>query len=168
MHWLRDIRLPASEQSVRIGRQVVERLSLGLPAELHEDLRLLVSEMMTNAVRHGTPTGECPGATIRIRIGVEHQLLRVEVHDQGSGFEPLKRGPASDLGSGWGVHFVNELAAHWGTGRGPDGWVVWFELSVPHAADEPEEATGRPVGKFTRSAPRRAVPDRSSQLARTG
>ena len=168
MHWLRDIRLPASEQSVSIGRQLVESLSLRLPAELHEDLRLLVSEMITNAVRHGTPTGERPGATIRIRIGVEHQLLRVEVHDQGSGFEPLMRGPTSDLGSGWGVHFVNELAARWGTGRGPDGWFVWFELSVPCAADEPEEPTGPPVGKFTRSGSRRAVPYRSSQLARTG
>ncbi len=167
MQWLCDIRLPASEQSVRVGRQLVERLSLRLPAERHADLRLLVSEVMTNAVRHGTLTDECPGATIRIRIGVEHQLLRVEVHDQGSGFEPLRRGPASDLSCGWGVHFVRVLAARWGTGRGPDGWVVWFEFSVPRAADEPEEPTGRPAGRITRSAPRRAVPD-PSPLARTG
>jgi anti-sigma regulatory factor (Ser/Thr protein kinase) len=140
MLWLCDIRLAAVVSDVRKARNLVDALGMTLPVELRDDLRLLISEVVTNAVRHGTPAGD--GSPIRIRIGLDGQRMRVEVHDRGAGFEHAPRGPGSELGSGWGVHFVDELTDCWGAGRHADAWVVWFEVCLPRHHDE-----GAPLGR---------------------
>ncbi|MCW2999637.1 MAG: ATP-binding protein [Solirubrobacterales bacterium] len=137
MLWLSDIRLPAEGRGVQKARNLVDASGLTLPADIRDDLRLLISEVMTNAVRHGAPAAEPSGATIRVRIGLEQERVRVEVHDPGTGFEPSPRGPGSDLGSGWGVHFVDQLAHRWGSGHDAGAWVVWFELCLPRRPDVP-------------------------------
>ncbi len=133
MVWVCDIRLPAAARGVRQARAVVDALGLDLPAELRDDLRLLLSEVVTNAVRHGCDlSGSRQDDAIRVRVGVAQDTLRVEVHDNGPGFEPEPRGPQAELGSGWGVHLVQTLADDWGTERDTGGtWIVWFELGLP-------------------------------------
>lgn len=132
MRWLTDTRLPAAGSCVPQARDLVDASGLGVEGELRDDLRLLVSELATNAVRHGTVDGTVSPAEIRIRVGVEENRVRVEVHDGGPGFEHRPRGPHARLDSGWGVHFVHLLADRWGAGRDPSGsWVVWFELGLP-------------------------------------
>lgn len=135
MLWLCDIRLPAVGSGVRKARNLVDVLGLSLPEEARDDLRLLISEVMTNAIRHGTPGEHDGGAPIRVRVGLEGTRLRVEVHDRGPGFAPEPRGPQAELDSGWGVHFVDQLADRWGAGRQGDHWVVWFELRLPRQPD---------------------------------
>lgn len=138
MLWLSDIQLPAAASGVRDARRVVDAADARLSPEKRDDVRLLVSEVATNAVRHGGPTESGVDPTIRVRLGVKNATIRVEVHDQGPGFRPRPRGRRAPLGSGWGVHLVHTLADTWGSGHDELGaWVMWFELALtpPDAAD---------------------------------
>ena len=52
--------------------------------------------------------------------------VRVEVHDDGPGFEPPATPPPEDADAGWGLFLVEQLADAWGVGDGGKG--VWFEI----------------------------------------
>jgi anti-sigma regulatory factor (Ser/Thr protein kinase) len=89
-----------------------------------DDLRLLVSELVTNSVRHGGPQR----APIQLKIDVTSDALHVLVTDTGQGFEASRRktGLPGESG-GWGLFLLNELADRWGIHE--DGTTqVWFEL----------------------------------------
>lgn len=101
--------------------------SLGdrVPAHRVDDLRLLVSEVVTNAIRHA---GTGPEDRVGLRIDVRGSRVRVEVRDEGSGFvfRRTKADPAR--ASGWGLYLVAELADRWGI-EDDQQTCVWFELS---------------------------------------
>ena len=84
------------------------------------DLMLLVSELVTNAVRHAR------GEHFEVRLDVRPDVLRLEVHDDGGGFEP-KIEPSDDGSGGYGLYIVDRLADRWGVERDPCG-VIWLEL----------------------------------------
>jgi anti-sigma regulatory factor (Ser/Thr protein kinase) len=84
--------------------------------------RLLVSELVTNAVFHAHSPVE-----VRVRRGDE--ALRVEVRD-GDPAPPLRCDPQPWSTTGRGVALVDSLAAAWGTERTGDGKIVWFELPL--------------------------------------
>lgn len=92
---------------------------------------LLVTELVTNSVRHG---GSAEDDEVEVRIEVDQHRLRVEVHDRGPGAGALEPpGPSLASGTdegGFGLLFVNSLADRWGSERGPDGTTVWFELDT--------------------------------------
>jgi anti-sigma regulatory factor (Ser/Thr protein kinase) len=88
------------------------------------DVRLLVSELVTNAVRHANLA---PGDAILLVIDLEDSILRVEVHDPGGGFVPRAPAPDPARPSGWGLYLVEELADRWGV-ETQVGTRVWFEL----------------------------------------
>jgi anti-sigma regulatory factor (Ser/Thr protein kinase) len=94
------------------------------------DVRLLVSELVTNAVRHANLA---PGDVILLVIDVEDSLLRVEVHDPGGGFIPTAPAPDPARPSGWGLYLVEELADRWGVDS-DERTLVWFELDRRAAA----------------------------------
>jgi anti-sigma regulatory factor (Ser/Thr protein kinase) len=84
-------------------------------------VRLLVSELVTNAVRHAE------GEAVRLVVALKGRTLRIEVHDPGHGFE-LKPPPSDPLrASGWGLVLVEELADRWGVDHSPRTR-VWFEM----------------------------------------
>ena len=86
------------------------------------DARLLVSEVVTNAVEHVPEDGE-----IEVQVTYEDSRLRVVVADPGPGFKVRERDP--DNHRGWGLQFVQRLADSWGVS--PDGRNrVWFELAA--------------------------------------
>jgi anti-sigma regulatory factor (Ser/Thr protein kinase) len=88
---------------------------------LAETLILLVSELVTNAVRHAE------GAVVRLIVSLRADVLRVEVHDPGRGFE-VKAPPSDPMrASGWGLVLVEELADRWGVDETPRTR-VWFEM----------------------------------------
>jgi anti-sigma regulatory factor (Ser/Thr protein kinase) len=89
--------------------------------------RLLVSELVTNVVRHVEPKeGD---DQIQLTVEQDDGHLRVEVADRGSGFEPAPRADR-DRASGWGLHILAQCAARWGVERNA-GTRVWFELESP-------------------------------------
>jgi anti-sigma regulatory factor (Ser/Thr protein kinase) len=87
---------------------------------------LLVSELITNAVRHA-PTPE--RSEVELRIRNEPEKVRVVVADPGSGFVPRSRLPTISDGSGWGLYLVDRIADRWGV-LTQDRTEVWFELDL--------------------------------------
>lgn len=88
-------------------------------------VKLLVSEVVTNAVLH--PDVE-PPANVRLLARLEPHFIRVEVTDDGSGFEPTPRDPAQ-TGSGYGLALLEKEAARWGVDE-IRGNCVWFEVAL--------------------------------------
>ena len=89
-----------------------------------DDIRLLISELVTNSVRHSSAD---PAARVRLEVMSGDRTVRVEVSDSGGGFVPRPRTKAQDEEGGWGLHLVERIAARWGveTGRVTR---VWFEI----------------------------------------
>jgi anti-sigma regulatory factor (Ser/Thr protein kinase) len=83
---------------------------------------LLVSELVTNAMRHG-------GEPIRLVADLTASGLRVEVYDGNSDAVPAIRDIRPDAPGGRGLRLVDALADRWGTTEvAGDGKFVWFEI----------------------------------------
>ena len=95
-------------------------------AHLLEDAKLLLSEVVTNAVRHAASPR---GAKIGLAVSVMGDAVRAEVTDAGHGFEPVPRGTPRDAVGGWGLHLVDRIATRWGVDAGEPAR-VWFELEA--------------------------------------
>jgi anti-sigma regulatory factor (Ser/Thr protein kinase) len=93
-----------------------------------DDVYLLVSELVTNGVRHGGAGEDDVMELTALRHG---NRLRVVVTDWGPGFDgrPRPRNRADQTG-GWGLFLVERLAERWGTQRSDDATTVWFELKL--------------------------------------
>jgi anti-sigma regulatory factor (Ser/Thr protein kinase) len=119
--------LPAAFVEAR--RFVRETAGAAISTQALDDALLLTSELVTNAVRHGST--EDP---IEVMVSVDDRTLRVAVRDQGAGFDPNERGVRSE-GGGWGLDLVRRLSSRWGVERDGNGTDVWFEIDL-----------GRPAG----------------------
>jgi transcriptional regulator with XRE-family HTH domain len=116
--------LPADDFAPRHAREAVSAIGVGLPSDELETARLLMSELVTNSVRHG-PTNE--GATVSVFVGVGRDRLRVEVSD-GSTEGARPKSPSEE--GGYGLALVAVLATRWGAGREDGVNVTWFELDL--------------------------------------
>jgi anti-sigma regulatory factor (Ser/Thr protein kinase) len=118
-----DVELPSTASAPATARGALEQIAGTVSEARMRDLRLLVSELVTNAVRHAE------GAAVRLIVSIAGGTLRVEVHDRGRGFE-VKAPPTDPLrASGWGLVLVEELADRWGV-DGTPRTRVWFEMGV--------------------------------------
>ena len=103
------------------ARRALEKAMLpGDTGALHTTA-LLTTELVNNAVLHGC------GDEVRVEVRVSSGALRVEVADDGNGFDPRQRTVREDPG-GWGLDLVDALASDWGMFEGSTH--VWFELRV--------------------------------------
>ena len=116
------------------ARHALDGLDDGLPQEVAERFKLVVSELVTNAVIHAPR-----GAEIRLEARLSMDELRVAVVQPGPMFEPVIGEPGPGQESGWGLHLVSNLADRWGV-IGNEGVTVWCEFDLP--ASPPAE--GRP------------------------
>jgi two-component sensor histidine kinase len=96
-----------------------------MPAAVRDDILLLVSELVTNAVRHGDVG---PDRSVRVELKRLPQHVRVEVLHPGRGFEHEAVPPHSGTASGWGLVLVDRIADRWGIASRPGATCVWFEL----------------------------------------
>ena len=109
------------------ARAVVnDDLGLAVPGKVLENAILLVSELVTNAVRHSAQ-GELE--EVELRLKVEPERIRVVVSDPGGGFEAVSRLPTASESSGWGLYLVDRIADRWGVIT-KDRNEVWFEIDV--------------------------------------
>src|SRR2546428_219835 len=123
--------------AVSAARNALMPLDDRLQADLLNDIRLLVSELVTNSVRHADGDGT---GSVGLAIKLRTDRVRVEVTDAGAGFEPKPREPGQSQASGWGLYLVDRLADRWGVKRG-DRTNVWFEMdgaSLPEPVLQPE------------------------------
>jgi anti-sigma regulatory factor (Ser/Thr protein kinase) len=86
---------------------------------------LLVSELVTNVLRHAPASDGLGPADMRVRLYGDR--VRVEVRDGGPGFSPRARTPDQGPAGGWGLHLVDEMSDQWGVEPGLQN-CVWFEL----------------------------------------
>jgi anti-sigma regulatory factor (Ser/Thr protein kinase) len=129
----RSFELAAGESAPTAARLAVDGIAEELGA-LYDDVRLLVSELVTNSVRHA---GLGAGAFLSMTIWTSPAGVRVEVSDDGRGFDHAPRRAAEDPG-GWGLYLVRRLADRWGVAPA-GGACVWFELE--HAQAESARAS---------------------------
>ncbi|MGW7345222.1 SpoIIE family protein phosphatase [Streptomyces sp. NPDC054854] len=120
-YWFLDPEETAPGRARRFARRALTRWGL---EELSDSLELLVSEVVTNAVRYA----ERP-VTLRL---LRTDVLRCEVGDDSPQLPRQRRARDTDEG-GRGLFLVNRLARRWGATRLSSGKVVWFELPLPGA-----------------------------------
>jgi anti-sigma regulatory factor (Ser/Thr protein kinase) len=114
--------LPKAAVSAAMARRALDRLTSEVDRRRLEDARLLVTELIANAVEHVDVQG-----VIELRVDNDDERLRVEVIDPGPGFTPDPERPGELAESGWGLHFVSRVADRWGADVDGNGR-VWFEL----------------------------------------
>ena len=120
-----DLQLDNNPDAASLARRALDGLTDEVPERPLRDAQLLVSELVTNAVRHaGLRTGD----RIRVRVELDDRNVHVEVHDPGMGFELRAPEPDPTRMSGWGLYLVDELADRWGMDDGGVGTRIWFEL----------------------------------------
>ncbi|MEU8177532.1 ATP-binding protein [Microbispora hainanensis] len=140
--WLpRDIRRVASAR--RFVRDVADDWNAadGVP----EVAELLTSELVTNALVHGTTRigGASPASTVRITVSRENDLLVVDVHDPCPTLPRLRRAGTLDP-YGRGLTIVQACSHHWGWSLTPYGKSVWFQLLAWPSSARSQQASMTP------------------------
>jgi anti-sigma regulatory factor (Ser/Thr protein kinase) len=122
---------PSSVSDVR-KRLCADLLASGVYAEVADDAAVIISELISNALRHARPL---PTGDIRVAWTHEGDLVRLAVSDGGSMTEPRRaRATLSSLG-GRGLSIVEALADRWGVSHDEEnGTTVWASLRAtePH------------------------------------
>ena len=138
-----ELRLPPDARAPATARRSVEGVVLDLDPEARETVQLLVSELVTNSVRHGRLS-----LTEWIDLCVETtpRAVRVSVSDPGVGFRRPDAPPRPGEPSGWGLYLLEQMSDRWGV-KTNHRTVVWFEIE----RDEPTRAN---PGRSTRRTPR--------------
>ena len=103
-----------------LARAALAGFDHGLPLQRRQDAELLVSEVVSNAVKYGD------GADVRVHFERDNGCFRTEVVDEGHGFVPALRDPHTP--GGWGLPLVETLSDRWGAHEGSTH--VWFELTL--------------------------------------
>jgi serine/threonine-protein kinase RsbW len=120
--------LDAGDYSPAAARHALQELMPELGQDRLKVCELLVSELVSNVVRHTTATTELARADLRVRMYSDR--VRVEVRDDGPTFNAGRLPePDGDSDTGWGLHLVGELSDSWGIELGLRK-CVWFELAA--------------------------------------
>jgi anti-sigma regulatory factor (Ser/Thr protein kinase) len=117
--------LNGGSQAGIAARRAVVAGDSDLPGAVREDVLLLVTELVSNAVRHA---GVGADGTLEVELRRWPQRVRVEVVDPGTDFRRIPPRSSTDVPGGWGLVLVDRIAARWGVGRGPSRTCVWFEV----------------------------------------
>ena len=124
--------LPTANGAVRLAREATrDALATWRLACLEETAVLLVSELVTNSVRHARDSD-----AITLELQAAGTWLRIEVQDADPRW-PQPRTPAEFDGSGFGFVLVDALAGKWGVRDTATGKAVWAELDEGQS-DEPQ------------------------------
>jgi anti-sigma regulatory factor (Ser/Thr protein kinase) len=117
-----ELTLPAQPESVAEARtKVCDAIEPYMANGTSETLKLLVSELMTNAIKHGD--GSRP---VELHAHWNSEV-RIEVVDHGEGFAPGPRLGGLDEPGGFGLFLVGQLADRWGVETN-GGTTVWFVM----------------------------------------
>jgi anti-sigma regulatory factor (Ser/Thr protein kinase) len=113
--------LPRDRTAAAAARRAIGELDLPGAEQTRIAVALLATELVNNAVLHGR------GTNVQLELTHADERLRVEVCDEGNGFDRSQRTERDDPG-GWGLAIVESMSAEWGMYEGSTH--VWFELAV--------------------------------------
>lgn len=118
-----EVELPRNPNAASRARHLLDKLWAGrLGANQLDRSKLLVSELVNNAVLHGQ-------GKIMLRADMDEDRVRAEVIDEGSGFERVLGDKAVSHIGGWGLTLVEAESSRWGVYEGTSH--VWFEIEQP-------------------------------------
>jgi anti-sigma regulatory factor (Ser/Thr protein kinase) len=117
-----NIRLAGGPEAAPRARRALARLRGDIDQPVMENLRLLVTELVANSIRHAD------AENVALKVLVTQPAVWTQVSDEGPGFEPAERTGGQDEESGWGLFLVDRLADRWGVVRDAGRTRVWFEL----------------------------------------
>ena len=116
-----SLTLPRSFDAAGLARTAIAPLVEHLPENRRADFNLLVSELVNNAVVHGS-------GRIELRAERRDSALWAQVSDDGPGFDATLHAVKHPRAGGWGLHLLDALAERWGMAESSTR--VWFELPV--------------------------------------
>jgi anti-sigma regulatory factor (Ser/Thr protein kinase) len=122
------LKLSGGPEAAAEARAAVTGLRADLDKPLLETMRLLVTELVANSVRHAA------ARSVDLQALVGESGVWIEVTDQGPGFDPREHDHTESDESGWGLFLVERLADRWGVRREGERTRVWFELRRPSPA----------------------------------
>lgn len=111
------------EGPAQARRIIADELALLLPRHTLDEIKLMVSELVTNGIVHGQREDETP---VMLDLCVNGHI-RCGVLDHGSGF--AERVGQNESRGGWGLRLVERLADRWGMRCSPQQTEVWFECA---------------------------------------
>jgi anti-sigma regulatory factor (Ser/Thr protein kinase) len=117
-----SLRLRGGPEAGARARRALSQLRADIDPPLMETLRLLVTELVSNSVRHAH------SETVVLKIAVGRSAVLTEVTDEGPGFDPAETEKPDTDESGWGLFLVERLAHRWGVVQEDPATRVWFEL----------------------------------------
>lgn len=121
------VRLPCDPASVSWARsQFVAEFGQYLPARLCDDAVLILSELLSNALRHATPL---PDGTLRVSWRFDPMGVELAVTDGGSSTRPQPRSPSLSALGGRGLAIVGALSTEWGIRDEDVGVTVWARVT---------------------------------------
>lgn len=117
------LRIGGGPRAAGRARDELSRLRADLDNPLLENVRLLVTELVTNSVRHADADA------VELAVLVARDRIRVEISNPGAAFERKDRDPGQESESGWGLFLVDRLSDDWGVVEDAAGYQrVWFEI----------------------------------------
>jgi anti-sigma regulatory factor (Ser/Thr protein kinase) len=147
--------LPYTASSVGVARRrlIGDLSEAGVFEATACDAGLVLSELISNALRHATPL---QGSVVRVAWWLDDDCLEIAVSDGGGPTMPAVNEPGNSAIGGRGLGIVDRLSLRWGVCTSPDGegeTTVWAELALsPDKADEHSDA-----GSSADRRPRRLV-----------
>ena len=111
---------PQPEGPAKARRIIADELATRVPAPVLDDVKLMVSELVTNGIVHGSTE---PDEPVMLDVLVNGDI-RCRVLDHGEGFATRAHETQS---GGWGLQVVEQLADRWGMQCSPRQTEVWFE-----------------------------------------
>jgi anti-sigma regulatory factor (Ser/Thr protein kinase) len=123
----------ASRGGVARRRLVSDLIAAGIYDSAVCDAALVVSELLSNALRHAGPL---PGAEIRVAWSIEASTVQVTVCDGGSEAAPELGHPTQAATGGRGLRIVEQLSTDWGASRDDEGTTVWARVPVARTTTE--------------------------------
>lgn len=112
--------LPVGVDAPAAARRALDGIHHGFDDELEYTVKLLISELVTNSVKH------CGQGCVQVEIETIDGNIRVDVIDCGPSFVPAPRVAELDVAGGWGLVLVEQLASRWGSVE--NSAHVWFEI----------------------------------------
>jgi anti-sigma regulatory factor (Ser/Thr protein kinase) len=137
--------LPHTPSSISVVRRRLlhELVAAGVYRETAEDATVIVSELISNALRHARPL---PSGEVRVAWSRQGDLIRMAVSDGGAMTEPRRARPTLSSLGGRGLSIVETLSDGWGVLHDDYGTTVWAILHSPRASNgHSGEHTGAPV-----------------------
>jgi anti-sigma regulatory factor (Ser/Thr protein kinase) len=123
--------LPSQPASVAVARRRItaEMRSIGVEDDAIDDAALVITELVTNAIKHGSPL---PGRWLQVTWDLDADSVEIAVSDAGgSGTRPRANRPSLSAMGGRGLEIVDTLSDRWGVR--PPGTTVWAVLAMPGA-----------------------------------